>query len=46
VKANGGLPIHNTASGTFTENEITVTGSRENTKIREYRLVLKKVKDK
>ena len=44
VKANGGLPFHNTAEGTFTENEITVTGSRENTKIREYRLVLKRIK--
>ena len=43
VKANGGLPFHNTAEGTFTDNEITVTGSRENTKIREYRLVLKRI---
>jgi hypothetical protein len=44
VKANNGLPFHNTAQGTFTEDEITVTGSRENTKIREYRLVLKRIK--
>ena len=46
VKANGGLPFHNTAQGTFTEDEITVSGSRENTKIREYRLVLKRIKSK
>ena len=46
VKANGGLPFHNTAEGTFTDDEITVTGSRENTKIREYRLVLKRIKTK
>jgi len=44
VKANGGLPFHNTAQGTFTEDEITITGSRENTKIREYRLVLKRIR--
>ena len=44
VKANGGMPFHNTAQGTFTDNEITVSGSRENTKIREYRLVLKRLK--
>ena len=44
VMANGGLPFHNTAGGTFTEDQITVSGSRENTKIREYRLVLKRMK--
>lgn len=44
VQANGGLPFHNVAKGTFTENEITVSGSRENTKIREYRLVLKRIR--
>ena len=43
VKANGGNPFHNFAKGTFTENEIVVSGSRENTKIREYRLVLKRI---
>lgn len=43
VQANGGLPFHNTAEGTFTDNEIIVSGSRENTKIREYRLVLKRI---
>jgi hypothetical protein len=43
VKANDGKPFHNTAEGTFTENEITVSGSRENTKIREYRMVLKRI---
>jgi hypothetical protein len=43
VKANGGNPFHNLAKGTFTENEIVVSGSRENTKIHEYRLVLKRI---
>ncbi len=43
VKANGGNPFHNLAKGTFTENEIVVSGARENTKIREYRLVLKRI---
>ncbi len=43
VKANRGLPFHNIAKGTFTEDEIVVSGSRENTKIREYRLVLKRI---
>lgn len=44
VKANGGKPFHNLAMGTFTQDEIIVSGSRENTKIREYRLVLKRIK--
>lgn len=43
VKANNGLPFHNLAKGSFTEDEIIVSGSRENTKIREYRLVLKRI---
>jgi hypothetical protein len=43
VKANDGKPFHNLALGTFTENEIVVSGSRENTVIREYRLVLKRI---
>ena len=43
VQANEGKPFHNLAQGTFTENEIVVSGSRENTKIREYRLVLKRI---
>jgi len=43
VKANGGNPFHNLAKGTFTEEEIVVSGSRENTKIREYRMVLKRI---
>ena len=43
VKANGGNPFHNLAKGTFTENEIVVSGSRENTKIHEYHLVLKRI---
>jgi hypothetical protein len=45
VKANGGNAFHNFAKGTFTEDEIVVSGSRENTKIREYRLVLKRIKN-
>jgi hypothetical protein len=44
VKANGGKPFHNLAKGTFTDNEIVVSGSRENTTIREYRLVLKRIR--
>lgn len=44
VKANDGKPFHNLAQGTFTEDEIVVSGSRENTKIREYRLVLKRIR--
>jgi hypothetical protein len=44
VKANEGKPFHNLAQGTFTNDEIVVSGSRENTKIREYRLVLKRLK--
>jgi hypothetical protein len=43
VKANDGKPFHNLAKGTFTEDEIVVSGSRENTTIREYRLVLKRI---
>lgn len=44
VVANGGNAFHNTAKGTFTEDEITVFGSRENTKINEYRMVLRRIK--
>ncbi len=44
VQANGGNPFHNFAKGTFTEDEIVVSGSRESTKIHEYRLVLKRIK--
>jgi hypothetical protein len=43
VKANEGKPFHNLAQGTFTENEIVVSGSRENTTIRPYRLVLTRI---
>ncbi len=46
VKANGGAPFHNVAQGTFTANEIAVSGARENTKIREYKLVLKRITSK
>ena len=44
VKANDGKPFHNLAQGTFTESEIIISGSRENTTIREYRLVLKRIR--
>ena len=44
VKANEGKPFHNLAQGTFTDDEIIVSGSRENTTIREYRLVLKRIR--
>jgi hypothetical protein len=44
LTANDGKPFHNLAQGTFTDDEIVVSGSRENTKIREYRLVLKRIK--
>jgi hypothetical protein len=44
VQANEGKPFHNLAQGTFTDDEIVVSGSRENTKIREYRLVLKRIR--
>ena len=43
VKANGGNPFHNLAKGTFTQDEIVVSGSRENTRIREFRMVLKRI---
>ncbi len=44
VVANGGNPFHNTAKGTFTEDEMSVSGSRENTKINEYQMVLRRIK--
>jgi hypothetical protein len=44
VIANGGNPFHNFAKGTFTDDEIQVSGSRENTKIREFRMVLKRIR--
>jgi hypothetical protein len=43
VKANEGKPFHNLAQGTFTEDEIVVSGSRENTAIRAYRLRLRRI---
>ena len=46
VKANGGNPFHNVATGTFTENQIDISGSRENTNIREYHVVLTRIRDK
>jgi hypothetical protein len=45
VRANDGFPFHNVAKGTFTDDEITVSGSRENTKIREYKMVLKRIRN-
>ena len=46
VKANGGNPFHNTAKGDVTADRSRISGSRENTTIREYRLVLKRIKEK
>ncbi len=46
VKANGGNAFHNTATGAFTENEIDISGSRENTDIRKYHMVLKRISGK
>jgi hypothetical protein len=46
VKANGGNPFHNVATGTFAGNQIDISGSRENSKIREYHMVLKRISDK
>jgi len=43
VKANGGLPFHNVATGTFTKNAMDLSGSRENTKVREYHMLLKRI---
>ena len=45
VKANGGNPFHNVATGTVTGDQIDISGSRENTKIREYHMVLKRISD-
>jgi hypothetical protein len=44
VKANDGLPFHNLAKGSFSQDEIVISGSRENTTIREYRMVLKRIR--
>jgi len=46
VIANGGAPFHNVAKGTFTKDEIDISGSRENTSIREYHVVLKRIREK
>jgi hypothetical protein len=46
VQANGGNPFHNVATGTFSGDAIDISGSRENTKIREYHMVLKRIRDK
>ena len=34
------------ATGAFTENEIDISGSRENTDIRKYHMVLKRISGK
>src|SRR3982750_615556 len=41
VKENGGNPFHNVARGTVEGDELTIAGSRENTTIHQYHLVLK-----
>jgi len=46
VKANGGNPFHNVAAGTFSKDEINISGARENTTIREYNMVLHRTEDK
>ena len=46
VKENGGNPFHNFARGTVNGDELTVAGSRENTSIRQYMLVLKRLTKK
>ena len=43
VRENGGKPFHNYAGGTFTETEMQLSGSRENTRIREYQMVLRRI---
>lgn len=44
VMANGGKAFHNTADGTIEGDVITVSGAREGTGQRPYKLVLKRVK--
>jgi hypothetical protein len=44
VIENGGKPFHNTAAGTITGDEMSLSGSREGTNIRQYNLVLKRVR--
>ena len=43
VIENGGKPFRNTAAGTLTGDEITISGAREGTGQRPYKLVLKRV---
>jgi hypothetical protein len=45
VKDNGGNPFHNFAKGTVSGDELTIEGSRENTDIRKFKIVLKRVKE-
>ena len=44
VRDNAGKPFHNLAIGTFSEDQIEASGSRENTSVREFHLILKRVK--
>ncbi len=44
VIANGGKAFHNTADGTVVGDEISVSGAREGTGQRAYKLVLKRIK--
>jgi hypothetical protein len=46
VKDNNGRPFHNTAKGTVKGDEMTLSGSRENTSIRQYQMVLKRLPKK
>jgi hypothetical protein len=43
VIENGGKPFRNTATGTLDADEITVSGAREGTNQRPYKLVLKRI---
>ena len=43
VKANGGRPFRNTATGTLTDSSLTISGAREGTGERAYRAELKRV---
>jgi hypothetical protein len=46
VKTNGGTPFHNVAAGTVAGDAIDISGSRENTKVREYHMVLHRIDGK
>lgn len=44
VIENGGKPFRNTATGTVEDDEISVSGAREGTNQRPYKLVLKRIR--